>query len=260
MVVPLSHVPPSPQGFYAVNNQFLTNGPKGFTEFKMLENQDMFIRIDFPGVPETGVRVMVDPTKKAVSVFADAPKEHKHDSSPRHYGSATGLVCKCCEISGVVSHMSDGVLRLILSKTHTKSDLPSCISFLGGGANREDKRGTGPHGTDPHDPALTGPVLKPHPNVLQGCVMSHEYKPLENGGLYVRLDMPGVPKDGFTVSVDEEDGRVKVTGVAPAVDHDFDGRFYSGHVALLADHVPRPGRRIKTIVKNGVIRLLIPSV
>lgn len=118
------------EGFYAVNNPFLVSGPKGFTEFKMLENEDMFIRIDFPGVPQDSIKVRIDPTKKAVSITADAPKEHKHDSSPRNYGSATGLVCKCCEISGLVSHMSDGVLRLHLSKTRASSQSPSCICIL----------------------------------------------------------------------------------------------------------------------------------
>lgn len=117
-------------GFYAVNNPFLVSGPKGFTEFKMLENEDMFIRIDFPGVPQDSIKVRIDPTKKAVSIDAVAPKEHKHDSSARIYGSTTGLVCRCCEISGMVSHMSDGVLRLHLSKTHAPSPSPSCICIL----------------------------------------------------------------------------------------------------------------------------------
>ncbi|CAF2021744.1 unnamed protein product [Brassica napus] len=133
--------------FYAVNNPFLVSGPKGFTEFKMLENEDMFIRIDFPGVPQDSIKVRIDPTKKAVSITADAPKEHKHDSSPRNYGSATGLVCKCCEISGLVSHMSDGVLRLHLSKTRASSQSPSCISFLGG----PDREGN----LSPHFPLLS---------------------------------------------------------------------------------------------------------
>ncbi|KAH0935105.1 hypothetical protein HID58_012222 [Brassica napus] len=249
------------QGFYAVNNPFLVSGPKGFTEFKMLENEDMFIRIDFPGVPQDAIKVRIDPTKKAVSITADAPKEHKHDSAPRNYGSATGLVCKCCEISGLVSHMSDGVLRLHLSKTRASTQSPSCISFLGG-PDREDRCSTGPHtfphGTDPHDPELTGPLLEPHPCVNIGSDMAYEWKILPNGGLYVRVDMPGVPKDRFTVSV--VNGRVMVTGDAPAVSLDSGGRFYSGEVAMLESQVSIPGRKIKTIAKNGVIRLIIPPL
>lgn len=114
-------------GFYAINNQFLANGPKGFQELKTLENDDMFIRVDFPGVPEDAMKVVVDDTKKAVTVFALAPKEHKHDSSPRNYIYTTGLVCKCCEISAVAAHMSDGVLRLLLSKTQIATQRPRNI-------------------------------------------------------------------------------------------------------------------------------------
>lgn len=108
------------------------------------------------------------------------------------------------------------------------------------------------------DPDLTGPLLIPHPNVRQGTTMAYESKQLESGSLYVRLDMPGVPKDNFNVSVSS--GRVKVTGQAPAVSHDSDGRFYSGDVAMLSAPVDVPSRPIKTIIKDGVIRLLIPSV
>ncbi|CAN8274886.1 unnamed protein product [Cochlearia groenlandica] len=247
MVIPLSAVPPSRHGFYAINNQFLANGPKGYTEFKMLENEDMFARIDLPGVPIDGVKVTLCSSDKGVCIFAEAPKEHKHDSSDRKYLTVTGLVCKCCEISSITSHMSDGVLRLLLSKTKITPKRSSSIcphKF--------------PRGTDPHDPALTGRVLEPNPYVLKGSLMAYESKQLQNGGLYVRVDMPGVPKDKFTVSV--VDGRAFVTGQAPSVSHDSGGRFYSGDVAMLATRVHVPNRKIKTIAKNGVLRLIIPPV
>ncbi|CAL9225687.1 unnamed protein product [Arabidopsis halleri] len=250
-------------GFYAINNQFLASGPKGFMEFKMLENEDMFVRIDFPGVPKDGVRVFLDQSKKAVCIFADAPKEHKYDYSERNYGTTTGLVCKCCEVSGFTSLMCDGVLRLILTKSNITPQRSSCISFLAGPDFREDLRGDGPHkfphGTDPNaDPKLTGRILIPHPCVNYGSEMAYESKQLQTGGLYVRVDMPGVPKENFTVAV--MNGRVKVTGEAPAVSHDSSGRFYSGDVAMLSTPFDIPIRKIKIIAKNGVIRLIIPPV
>ncbi|KAL0727742.1 hypothetical protein Bca4012_023835 [Brassica carinata] len=263
--VPLPAVPQSPEGFYAINNEFLMNGPKGFHEYKMLENDIMFVRMDFPGVPEDSVSVTLEPSKKLVTVSADAPKVHRHDSSHRKYLMITGLVCSCCEISGFTYQMADGVLRLHLSKTNiVDPQLPSCNSFLGGIRFRgNDLRGCHcphrrPYNRNPYDSSLTGPVLMPHPNVCEGTAMAYESKQIQNGGLYVRLDMPGVPKDNFNVSVSR--GRVKVTGQAPAVSHDSDGRFYSGDVAMLSAPVDVPSRRVKTIIKNGCIRLIIPTV
>lgn len=114
--------------FYAVNNEFLVTGPKGSFEFTMVENEDMFIRLDLPGVPNDGVRVTIVPTtRKEVTISAHAPKENKHDSSPRIYGCTTGLVCKCCEISTFTFDMCDGVLRLLLSKRKSTSNLSSTI-------------------------------------------------------------------------------------------------------------------------------------
>ncbi|KAG7547299.1 HSP20-like chaperone [Arabidopsis suecica] len=272
MAVPVSAVPQSPDGFYAINNQFLANGPKGFMEFKTLDNGETFIRFDLPGVPENGVSVFLDESNKAVSILAYAPKEHQHDASHRIYGTTTfrpkikigrtktELVCKCHDISGFTSHMSDGVLRIILTKSHTATQGP-CLSLLGG-PNGEGSCGKAHHdflpGTDPNDPALSGQILMPHPGVTQGSPMAYESKQLPDGKLYVHVDMPGVPKNNFTVSV--TNGRVKVTGEAPAVGHDSSGRFYSGDVAVLSTPVDVPSHRVKTIAKNGVIRLLIPPV
>ncbi|XP_024005727.1 putative 57 kDa heat shock protein [Eutrema salsugineum] len=263
MVVPTFAVPQSREVFYAINNQFQQNGPKGYTEFKMLENEDMFVRIDLPGVPQNGVKVSLCADNKGVAVLAEAPKEHKHDSSHRKY--VTAVACQCCQISGFTSHMCDGVLRLLLCKRNiTPQQRSSSIFFLAGPDFQEVLRSDGPHkfphGSDPNDPALTGRVLEPqpHPCVLQGSQMAYESKQLQNGSLYVRVDMPGVPKDKFTVSV--KSGRVMVTGEAPAVGHDSGGRFYSGDVAMLSTPIDIPSRRIKTIAKNGVLRLIIPPV
>ncbi|CDY09677.1 BnaC07g33840D [Brassica napus] len=137
--------------------------------------------------------------------------------------------------------MSDGVLRLVLSKTCT--DPSSCICTLLKMYllfSLSDLVGLSGDNTDDH----AGKV--------------YESNQLENGSLYVRLDMPGVPKDNFAVTV--ANGIVKVTGQAPSVSHDSAGRFYSGDVAMLSAPVNIPSRRIKTIAKNGVIRLLIPPL
>jgi len=105
------------------------------------------------------------------------------------------------------------------------------------------------------DPAFTGPTIRPHPSVLEGSTSAYETKQLSNGGLYLRIDMPGVPSDGFIVAVDGN-GVVTIMGRAPATMHDSSGRSYVCKVAI----VPRgyDWRRIKIIAKHGVIRLTIP--
>ncbi|ESQ55787.1 hypothetical protein EUTSA_v10026211mg [Eutrema salsugineum] len=215
---------------------------------KMLENEEMFLRIDLPGVPEDGVSVSIDRSKKFVWVNAEAPKVHKHDSSHRKYETLPGITCKCCVISSFTADMSDGVLRLVLSKTNT---MPQHLRSKGPHKF--------PHGSNPSDPSYTGPVLESHPCVLQGSGMAYESKQLQNGSLYLRIDMPGVPIDNFTVSV--ANGKLKVTGEAPVVSpHDQGPRFYSGEVAALSTPVNIPSRRMKSIAKDGVLRLLIPPI
>ncbi|KAL9817763.1 putative small heat shock protein HSP20 [Arabidopsis thaliana] len=241
MAVPLPARPQSPEGFYAINNQFQTNGPKGFSELKILANGDMFVRMDLPGVPdEGGMSVYHNRSEESVVVYAKAPKVHTHDSTERRYLTSTGIGCSCCAILSMTTHMSDGVFRLTLSKTRIDPNRSSCI-VLGCSGFREDLRGT-----DPNVFVLAFPQ----------STMAYESKQLPNGKLFVRADMPGVPKENFTVSV--TNGRVKVTGEAPALSHDSSGRFYSGDVAMLSTPVDIPSRRIKTIAKDGVIRLLIP--
>ncbi|OAO99317.1 hypothetical protein AXX17_AT4G19480 [Arabidopsis thaliana] len=278
----IPHIAPVPHprdGYYATNNPYQVNGPKGFTEFKYLEEtHDLFVRLDFPGIQKESVIILLEPSKKAVIVTGEAPKESKHDSSHRKYGIATGLICDCCEISNIQCFVGDGVVRLILSKQKINLRVPIFCSFGGarmptdaspniirgynpevaGGHPLAHLRGLNPEGcrgTDPFDPAFTGPTIRPHPSVLEGSTSAYETKQLSNGGLYLRIDMPGVPSDGFIVAVDGN-GVVTIMGRAPATMHDSSGRSYVCKVAI----VPRgyDWRRIKIIAKHGVIRLTIP--
>ncbi|XP_022562574.2 putative 57 kDa heat shock protein [Brassica napus] len=275
-VMNIGPVPQSHDGFYARNNPYQVNGPKGFTEFKLMEeNEDLYARFDFPGVTKESVRILVEPLKKAVFVFGDAPKEFRHDSSHRKYGAVTGLVCDCCEISNIQCFVGDGVVRLILSKKKINLHFPS--SF--GGATMPNVpflacviNGYNPEVSDvvhgmcadsmvavagghPLDPAFTGPVTLPHPSVLEGSTSAYESKHLPNGGLFLRIDMPGVPNDRFMMTV-ESDGGITVIGRAPPALHDSSGREYRGKVAVVP--LAYDNRRIKVIAKHGVIRLIIP--
>lgn len=89
-----------------------------------------------------------------------------------------------------------------------------------------------------------------------GSTSAYESKQLSDGGLFIRIDMPGVPNDKFAVTV--ENGCVTVTGRAPAAMDDSSGREYRGNVAV----VPRDYdiRRIEAFANEGVIRLIIHSI
>ncbi|XP_020872643.1 putative 57 kDa heat shock protein [Arabidopsis lyrata subsp. lyrata] len=239
------------EGFYAINNQFLTSGPKGFTEFKMLVNEDMFVRMDLPGVPEEGVRVFLDPFLLVITIqvsFSFLQSKFLHSQISLQHINTSSETCSKTK-PNKLSRICYGVNQEL-------------ETFLAGPGFREDLRGTDPNGIllfnfmCGSDPALTGPVLQPHPMAFPLTTMAYESKQLPDGKLHVRVDMPGVPSDNFTVSV--TNGRVKVTGEAPAVGHHSSGRFYSGDVAMLSTPVDIPSHRIETIAKNGVIGLLIP--
>ncbi|CAN7081059.1 unnamed protein product [Brassica oleracea var. botrytis] len=275
-VMNIGPVPQSHDGFYARNNPYQVNGPKGFTEFKLMEeNEDLYARFDFPGVTKESVRILVEPLKKAVFVFGDAPKEFRHDSSHRKYGAVTGLVCDCCEISNIQCFVGDGVVRLILSKKKINLHFPSscsCKLISRTNATQENLSYIVIFGKPISDILFmfclcqlemlccdllfwTGPVTLPHPSVLEGSTSAYESKHLPNGGLFLRIDMPGVPNDRFTMTV-ESDGGITVIGRAPPAMHDSSGREYRGKVAVVP--LAYDNRRIKVIAKHGVIRLIIP--
>jgi len=65
-------------------------------------------------------------SQETVVVFAKAPKVHTHDSTERRYQTMTGIGCSCCAISSITTHMSDGVFRVILSKTRIDPHRSPC--------------------------------------------------------------------------------------------------------------------------------------
>ncbi|CDY46005.1 BnaA02g17910D [Brassica napus] len=157
--------------------------------------------------------------------------------------------------------------NLHASRAYTSVRASSSLSRLirgydpevAGGHPLAHLRGHGPQGdrgTDPLDPAFTGPDIVPNPLVQTGSTSAYESKQLSDGGLFLRIDMPGVPNDKFAVTV--ENGCVTVTGRAPAAMDDSSGREYRGNVAV----VPRDydSRRIEAFANEGVIRLIIHSI
>ncbi|CAN7081054.1 unnamed protein product [Brassica oleracea var. botrytis] len=192
------------EGYYATNNPFQTNGPKGFTESKMIGLRKLFVRTDLPGVGQ---------------------------------GSITHQV-------------SDGVLRLVITMTpiNNQDQIPN---------DQEEARHRFLHDTDNYAAEFTGPILLVHPDLLtEGLRMAYAYKQLQDGSAHVSLDMPGVPKGDFTAEI--ENGRVIVTGRAPAVSHDSNGRFYSAVAATISNPTgTNPLLTVEGGPENGVLRLNI---
>ncbi|KAF2552741.1 hypothetical protein F2Q68_00037025 [Brassica cretica] len=208
LIFPAYPFPNTFEGYYATNNPFQKNGPKGFTESKMIGLRKLFVRTDLPGVGQ---------------------------------GSITHQV-------------SDGVLRLVITMTpiNNQDQIPNdqeevseckwefCCSDMCGAAAE-----------------FTGPILLVHPDLLtEGLRMAYAYKQLQDGSAHVRLDMPGVPKGDFTAEI--ENGRVIVTGRAPAVSHDSNGRFYSAVAATISNTTgTNPLFTVEGGPENGVLRLNI---
>nr|VDD39742.1 unnamed protein product [Brassica oleracea] len=237
--------PHSSQGFYATNNPFQTSGPKGRIESKMIGNNRIFMRIDLPGVEQGNVTVTIDDSKRGVLIKAEEQSRNKNVSSLRSYETHVTLGYHCSEISTIDNpQVTDGVLRLFISTTHLNIYGVPCSA----------------------DEDIHGRLVLDEPDVYGNICscgadpnMAYEYGTLPDGSAYLRLDMPGVPKDDFTTDVVDK-GSVKVTGHAPAVSHDSSGRSYSADAGMLCD----PGVRISYLddeleryAENGVMRLII---
>ncbi|XP_013597131.1 PREDICTED: uncharacterized protein LOC106305296 [Brassica oleracea var. oleracea] len=117
-VIDLSRIPYIRGRLHATNNQFQRYGPKGFMEIKVLHNDNLYVRVDLPGVPDDAIRYRVDAVRQKVVFFSgeETPSAGDKVDDVREYSGTAGLGCDCCEITGVEAKMKDGVLRMILSK------------------------------------------------------------------------------------------------------------------------------------------------
>ena len=94
-----------------------------------------------------------------------------------------------------------------------------------------------------------------HPYQTKGARESYGAKEVKDG-FYVWVDMPGVTKDKVSVGV--ENGWVLFSGEAGKESiHEESGRTYQGSFGPF--DVNKIGK-IKTEVKNGVLRMMIPEI
>ncbi|CAA7044361.1 unnamed protein product [Microthlaspi erraticum] len=168
--IDMSRITSNEAGLFATNNQFQKSGPKGFIEVKVLENNDIYVRVDSPGVPDDAIRYRVDGVRQKVVFFSG---ETLNDGGVREYSGTTGLGCDCCEITGVDAKMKDGVLRMVVSRVKVKDHENKCSLTL-----------------PPPSKGRSGQNVEDHPFVVRGRkgaigeakkVCEHD----ESGRLYV---------------------------------------------------------------------------
>ncbi|KAG7536045.1 HSP20-like chaperone [Arabidopsis suecica] len=209
----LSRTTFSPEGFYATNNQFQTTGPKGFIQVKVLENDNLYVRVDLPGVPDDAVRYRVDAVRQKV-VFFSGETLNNDKEDVREYSGTAGLGCDCCEITGVDAKMKDGVLRMILSRVKVvNKDQPNNKCTL----------------TVPPFTGQSGRYLEDHPYVVNGRKGALFGVPTAGTWLYFAVDMPGVCGDDVLVFAHENE--IRFYGeVKNVYEHDESRRIYSGSI------------------------------
>ncbi|CAN7043761.1 unnamed protein product [Brassica rapa subsp. trilocularis] len=208
----------------ATNNEFQRYGPKGFMEIKILQNDNLYVRVDLPGVPDDGVRHRVDSVRQKVVFFSgeETLSDGDDKKNAREYAGTAGLGCDCCEITGVDAKMKDGVLRMIVSRVKVKDHDNKCALFLPPNTeNSVQRRG--------------------------------------DGSFWVSFDLPGVCGDDILVLPNENE--VKFYGENKEVyEHDESCRIFMGAVNgayVCAPGVPLLSHDIAWDAEFGVLTVRI---
>ncbi|KAG7532325.1 HSP20-like chaperone [Arabidopsis thaliana x Arabidopsis arenosa] len=209
----MSRIPKVREGFYATNNQFQKAGPKGFVQVKVLENDNLYVRVDLPGVPDDAVHHRVDAVRQKVVFFSGETLNPK-EGGIREYSGTAGLGCDCCEITGVVdAKMKDGVLRMILSRVKVNKDQHNNKCTL----------------TVPPFTGQSGIRLEDHPCLVNGRKGALFGKATAGGGAFFAVDLPGVSPDDVEVSANENEIRFRAE-IKNVYEHDESSRTYLGSV------------------------------
>ena len=107
-------------GLYAKNNPFQRSGPTDAMERIALANDDLYMRVDLPGVPKEKSFYFLDSNNNNVFFGGLAPKQYQKEyDQEREYGGFHGLRCGCCKVTKLHATFTNGVLRMILSKVVT---------------------------------------------------------------------------------------------------------------------------------------------
>ncbi|CAH8327471.1 unnamed protein product [Eruca vesicaria subsp. sativa] len=231
-ILDMSRVPYIPGRIHATNNMFQRYGPKGFMEIQILPNDNLYVRVDLPGVPDDAVRHRVDSVRQKVIFFSGETLSDEDDKkNVREYTGTSGLGCDCCEITGVDAKMKDGVLRMIVSRVKVKDHHNKCTHTLPPNTGK-----SGRYSMD--EPSFNmKKAEEPHPFVVKGRKHSYTSERTDDGVFVFSVDLPGVSSDDILVLPNENE--VKFYGENREVyEHDESCRIFMGAISHSRFRVP----------------------
>ncbi|KAL0714962.1 hypothetical protein Bca4012_021941 [Brassica carinata] len=235
-LIDMSRIPFIPGLMHATNNPYQRYGPKGFMEIKVLPNDDLYVRVDLPGVPDDAIRHRVDAVRQKLVFFSgeETLRDGLEVDKVREYSGSAGLGCDCCEITVVDAKMKDGVLRMIVSRVKVKKDHDNkCTHFVPPNAGKSARYGyeratDGIHLYD-LDSFKMADVEEEHPYVVKGRKDVITYNRTSDGCFHFSVDMPGVCGDDMFVL--PNDNQIKFYGENKEVhEHDESCRIFVGAV------------------------------
>ncbi|KAL0761080.1 hypothetical protein Bca101_077230 [Brassica carinata] len=237
-VIDLSRIPYIRGRLHATNNQFQRYGPKGFMEIKVLHNDNLYVRVDLPGVPDDAIRYRVDAVRQKVVFFSgeETPSAGDKVDDVREYSGTAGLGCDCCEITGVEAKMKDGVLRMILSKGQGKSGR-----------------------YDIGNSAIDMVEVEDHPFVVKGRKGTFTSARTSDGCYHLSVDLPGVSSDDIFVLPNENEFKF-IAENKSVYEHDESCRIFIGAVnkrTCCSHGIPLLDHNIAWDAEFGVLKVRV---
>ncbi|XP_071920187.1 putative 57 kDa heat shock protein isoform X1 [Coffea arabica] len=231
---------------------------------KKMMNKGLYVRVDMPGVEEENVKVTWD--KKKVSFVGEAPKETDHEAGARYYRGELDFNSDPVEILHVKTDVKNGVLRMVLKGAGFRPGFSTSSNhFPGIDYSQNVEHSIGNLLLRLRSIPLIAPPVEVkgfYPFQVAGSNGTMESKWLctcdkkSDSGLFMRIDMPDVPKEGLSMKV--KDNFVYFAGEG------VKGSYYDGS---RRSYVGRFGfqcgccwvKEVKGEIKAGVLRMVIKS-
>ncbi|CAH8359596.1 unnamed protein product [Eruca vesicaria subsp. sativa] len=266
-LIDMSRIPFIPGRLHATNHPYQRYGPKGFMEIKVLpRSDDLYVRVDLPGVPDDAIRYRVDAVRQKLVFFSgeETLRDGVKVEDVREYSGSAGLGCDCCEITGVDAKMKDGVLRMIVSRVKVNKDHQDnkCTHFVPPNAGRSgrydyqrssDER----YKYDVKSFNMVG-VVEEHPFVVKGRKGVVTRQRTSDGCFHFSVDMPGVCSDDMFMLPNENE--IKFYGENKEVyEHDESCRIFLGAVdrTCCAYGIPLLNHDIAWDAEFGVLKVRV---